>query len=316
MRHNKEILTLGEKYIIKDAICVREILLMYNPKSGNTYFNQELDLFIKTFNNKGYDVKIYRSSSKGKMNEYLTLTKALGSKCIIVSGGDGTVNEVINSMMNNNIKVPLGIIPAGTSNDFARYIKMPKDYEECFKVLANMKTETVDLGKVNSQYFINICCGGLFTNVSQNIDTDLKNTLGKMAYYIKGAEQIPNFKPFKVDIKTLDKKYSEELYLFLVLNSTGAGGFELIKDAEINDGYLDFIGVRSMSVLELPIILMKLLKGQHLEDKNVLYLRDKNFYIRSHDIEYAESDVDGEKGPDIPLKINVIPQALKIITNR
>lgn len=296
------------------------VLLIYNPKAGNTTFKNELDEFLEVFNKIGYDVRICRTMSKESINSYIQNNDMTAFDFVFIAGGDGTVNEVINSLQNENIDIPIGIIPAGTANDFARYLNIPFQYDKCFDVLSQMKVEEVDLGKVNDKYFINICCGGLFTNVSQNIDVELKNTLGKMAYYIKGAEQLPTFKPIKLKITTDDETYDDEFILFMVLNTTGAGGFDkLSTNANISDGLFEFIGVRSIKkVTDVTRLLMNLIIGEHLDDKNILYLKKDNFRIEciedNHLVE--ESDIDGESGPQLPLEIKVINKGLKVISNR
>jgi len=299
---------------------MKSVLLIYNPKSGNTTFKNELDEFLEVFNKMEYDVRICRTLSKLSIDDYIQNNDMDSFDFVFVAGGDGTVNEVINSLQNKNIDIPIGIIPAGTANDFARYLNIPFQYDKCFDVLSQMKVEEVDLGKVNDKYFINICCGGLFTNVSQNIDVELKNTLGKMAYYIKGAEQLPTFKPTKLKITTDYETYVDEFILFVVLNSTGAGGFDkLSTNANISDGLFEFIGVRSIKrVTDVPRLLMNLIIGEHLDDKNILYLKKDNFGIECVDPNHLleESDIDGESGPQLPLDIKVIHKGLRVISNR
>lgn len=90
-----------------------------------------------------------------------------------------------------------------------------------------MQMEDVDVGCVNGRYFINVCGAGLFTNVSQTVNIDLKNLIGKMAYYLKGAGQLPSFRPFKLRVEANGEVYEDNFILFLVLNSGSAGGFKL-----------------------------------------------------------------------------------------
>lgn len=299
---------------------MKNVLLMYNPNSGDKSFRYQLDDFIEAFGKKGYLVKVVRSQHKGHMKEYLENGSLRECHGVFVAGGDGSVNEVINGMMEHNIDIPLGIIPAGTANDFANSLKMPGSFKQCIDVLTDMKVEYVDVGIANEQYFINVCCGGLFTNVSQNIDIDLKNTLGKLAYYIKGAEQIYNVKPVHLNLDIDGEKFAEEFYIFLILNSSGAGGFyNIVPTAELNDGYFDFFAVRSnISIMDFPRILMKLMRGEHLNDKIVLHRRCKHIHIESENFEevFEETDIDGERGPDIPIQVKIKPKALRVFANK
>lgn len=298
---------------------MENVILMYNPKSGDTSFRFHLDSFIESFSKKGYIVHVLRSCHKGDMEKYLNEAKLEDCQGIFVAGGDGSVNEAINGMLKNNIDIPLGIVPAGTANDFANCLKIPTDFDECVQVLSKMKIQEVDVGKASERYFINVCCGGLFTNVSQNIDIDLKNTLGKMAYYLKGAEQIYNIKPIHLNIIADEEEYDEDFYIFLVLNSTGAGGFyHIAPSATIDDGYFDLVAVRTMtSIKDFPRMLMSLIKGDHLNDPNILHRKCQHIEIKSDNFgdAFNETDVDGERGPDLPIILDVIPKGLKVFIN-
>ena len=361
---------------------MQEVILLYNPKAGDTYFRFELDEFIAVFNTAGYDTRIFRSRAKGDMAAYLLKADLSNVAAVFVAGGDGSINEVVNGLMNCKHKVPLGVIPAGTSNDFARSLGFPSEYEKCINLLANMQMEDVDVGCVNGRYFINVCGAGLFTNVSQTVNIDLKNLIGKMAYYLKGAGQLPSFRPFKLRVEANGEVYEDnfilflvlnsgsaggfklatdaalddglydfvgkmayylkgagqlpsfrpfklrveangEVYednfiLFLVLNSGSAGGFKLATDAALDDGLYDFVGIRQVSLPEMTLLLVRMLKGEHLKDKSVLHLQSNHFLISSENIQddLRESDVDGESGPLLPLEIDVKPKALSLIVNR
>lgn len=293
------------------------VQLLYNPKAGDTLFKTKLDTFLRIFIEKGYEVRIYRSEGVGKMTEYLKEVDLSNTDAIIVAGGDGTINEVVNALMNMEIKPALGVIPAGTCNDFAKSLGFDMDIDSCIETLGEMQMNAVDVGEVNGRYFINVCGAGLFTNISQNVNNDMKNTFGKIAYYVKGAEQLPAFKPFRLRIESDGNVYEDDFLLFLVLNSEGAGGIQLAHGADLSDGYYDFVGIRSVPINEFTRMMVKLLKREHLTDKAVLHIRSDNFKISSENIieSFKESDVDGESGPKLPLDIKIHKGALNLIMN-
>ncbi len=292
------------------------VQLIYNPMAGARVFPTKIDYFIEVFQNKGYEVRVQRTKTAEDFSTCL-LDKDL-SECaaIIIAGGDGSVNQVVNSMMKNGIDIPLGVIPAGTANDFANHLNIPFNFSEAFENLSEMKVREIDVGRVNGEYFINVCCGGLFTNVSQNIDIELKNTIGKLAYYIKGMQQLPKFSRIRFRIKTENRIIDDYFFLFLVLNGSSAGGFsKLAKDAVLDDGYMDFVGIKECPLNYLPILFSKIITGDHLDDKNVEFCQIKKMDIECLEgIEsFEESDIDGEKGPDFPLHIEVLNKKLKVI---
>jgi diacylglycerol kinase (ATP) len=284
--------------------------LIYNPYSGDRSFRFKLDLAIDRLQRAGYEVTPYRTMSIEGIYESIRLHKDFD--CFIACGGDGTINHVINAMIQNGIDAPVGIIPTGTANDFAGHLGIPKKISEACDIIGRGNITQVDLGKINDRYFVNVAAGGLLTDVSQKIDINLKNTLGKMAYYLKGIEQLPNFRAIPIKIKHGEEIIEEAIYLFVILNGSNAGGFRLAPDATANDETLNLIAVKSCSIVELFNLFIKMLKGEHLGSSNIIYLRGKEFIIEcSQDI---ETDIDGEAGPSFPLNIRVSNKKLKIFT--
>ena len=294
---------------------MKKLKLIYNPFSGDKSFKFNIDLCIKIFQEAGYDVHIFRSIKKGDIIEHLNNMNK-DYDIIVVSGGDGTVNIVLNGIIKNNIKASLGIIPSGTANDFATYLNLPsKDLEECCNIITKTESKYIDIGLVNDTYFINVCGGGIFTNVSQNIDNSFKNALGTMAYYLKGVEQLSNVKPIPFKIYNSNEVIEEELYFFIVLNSAGAGSFaKLAPNASIVDGEFDFIAVKAKPVHELAVLFVKILRGEHINDSNIIYFRDKYIKIEclKEDVENYETDIDGEVGPNFPVTIKNLHSYIRV----
>lgn len=131
----------------------KDILLLYNPKAGDTFFRFELERFLNVFGNMGCTVRIFRSQVVGDMAACIQRTNMEELGLIITAGGDGTINEVLQALMKSPIRVPLGVIPAGTSNDVAHYLGMPEDYSQCIDVLLRMHMETMNVGEVNGTFF-------------------------------------------------------------------------------------------------------------------------------------------------------------------
>ncbi len=295
------------------------VSLIYNPKSGDKSFPGHLDSFITKFQRKGYIVDIYRSMEAGDLGKNLRDLNQEKYKMIIVAGGDGSVNELVNVMINNDINKPLGIIPAGTANDFASQLKMPANIEQAIdKILLNNKKK-IDIGRVNQKYFVNVCVGGALANISYTTDNDIKNMIGKLAYYLKGIKEIPKFKPMHLQITTSKQTIDDNFLMFIILNSKGAGGFKNIaRNAVVNDELFDFIGIKSNSILKFPATLARFFQGEQSNDENITYFQDNYFLIEHLDQQEQQlfCDIDGEKGPSFPLEISLLPQALTVFTNQ
>lgn len=294
---------------------MKKVKLIYNPKSGKTTFKNKIDIVIKKFQQQGYQVVPYRS------NDIDDLCNGLDHlddsyKAILIAGGDGSINSIINGMIRRQIDLPLGIFPAGTANDFAHHINMPNDIRSCCDIILKNQVQYVDVGRANQQYFINVACGGLLTNVSQHIDIKFKNILGKLGYYIKGIEQIPSFKAFPVRIEYDNKTIEEDIYLFLVLNGRSAGGFDkLAKGASIDDGVFDVIAFKACPITQIGSLFLKIFRGEHLDDSRVLYFKTSWLKISQISGPSMETDVDGERGPKLPLEIEILPKKLKVFCN-
>lgn len=290
---------------------MRKFILVYNPIAGDASFKFKLDQVIEAFQKKGCIIIPLRVSDEFESKDFVMLAREITIDGIIVSGGDGTIHEVINHLLEQELDLPLGIIPSGTSNDFAAYLQLDKNIETCVDIITEGKSKTFDVGKVNDKYFFNVASAGLMTSVAHNADSVLKNTLGKIAYYLKGLGELPNFKALKMRIIADQQVIEEEIFLFLVMNSGTVGGFpNLVPHARIDDGKLDLLIVNKCNLPELMSLFISFLKGIHCNSKYVTCLQAEHIYIEC--LEEVESDLDGELGPQLPLTIKIIPNKIKV----
>lgn len=290
---------------------MKKFLLAYNPVSGDASFKYKIDKVIQCFQEQKCYIIPHRIFFDKPADSFLSILEDIPVDGVIAAGGDGTVHEVINTMLLNESSLPLGIIPSGTSNDFAAYLQLEKDIYQCVNTIVQGKTRDVDVGKVNGQYFFNVASAGLLTSVAHNADVVLKNTLGKIAYYLKGLGELPNFRSLPMKMTIDGEHIEEDVFLFLVANSSTVGGFpNLAPCAKIDDGLLDILVVKRCGLPELMSLFISFLKGTHHNSKHLLYMQAKNIYIECEDS--LESDVDGERGPHLPLTISVVPQKIKV----
>lgn len=291
---------------------MKKVKLVYNSIAGQSKFTYFLDSVIEKFMQNDLEVIIYRAGQKDNLEEFLKNSDNEELYGIIVAGGDGTLNKVVTIMMKYNIKTPLGVIPAGTSNDFARHINMPNSYVESVEKILKNNVESVDVGKANEKYFINVCSAGLFTNSSQKADPDLKKTLGKASYFITGAKELFKFRPFSVRIKTDSEEFLEKINLFIIFNGSSVGGMKyLSSDSSIQDGLLDLIVIKNCSLHEVTRLLAKVLSG-NLEDKNIIYRKTKSVIIEKLRGKCDRPDVDGDEGPDFPMNVECVKDAINM----
>lgn len=288
-----------------------KVKFIYNPYSGENLILSKLDKVISLHQEAGYTIVPYRITAGEDVGVALNDIKDGNYKYILIAGGDGTVDSVVNAMTKSGISLPIGILPVGTANDFSKFLGMPSDVEEACKQILSSEVKSVDLGSINDKYFVNVASTGLFTDVSQKTDVNLKNTIGKLAYYLKGLEELPNFRKLHVNILSKEVEFDGEMYLLLVFNGATAGNFNLATRADACDGLLDIIMFKAVQIYELLPLFIKVLKGEHLDSNKVLYFKTDYLKVECH--EDIVTDIDGEKGPDFPLEIKCIKGGLKIL---
>ncbi|HAE61763.1 MAG TPA: diacylglycerol kinase [Eubacteriaceae bacterium] len=291
------------------------ILLIYNPVSGTRSFASHLDAFIDSFQQRGYEVHPVRSRSEDDFKDVIERKDLSTYSGVFIAGGDGSVNMAINKLIQIDVDIPLGIIPAGTVNDISYNLGIPQDINKAIKVLSEMKTERFDIGKANDRYFMNSCGAGLFIDVAHTTERELKNIMGRVAYYLKGISELPNFKAMKTRIVANEKTYNENIFLFLVVNGKSVGGFRsLASDASMQDGLLDFIGIKECQLNELSVLFAQILLGNYKNSKNVLHFKSDSIWIECLG-EYCQNvtDVDGERGPSMPLEITMKKRGISIV---
>lgn len=290
---------------------MRKIKLIYNVTAGQNEFKYFLDAIVEKFVDNNFDVSLFRAGKGSNLEEYIK--ECEGVYGFVVAGGDGTINRVVNVMMKNNIKVPLGVIPAGTSNDFARHINMPNGVMQCLDKILAGNIEPVDVGLANDNYFINVCSAGVCTNASQKVDKNLKNMFGKIAYFFTGIVEFFKFKPFEVKIETEHEIYVGKIFLFLIFNGSTVGGMDLFtKNPSIQDGLLDCIILKDCKHRKFRKMLGSILAGNFEEDENIIYVKEKHIKITKLSGKCDAPDVDGDPGPEFPMNVSCIKGGLNM----
>lgn len=290
---------------------MKKAIFIYNPMSGNHSVTQKLDYIIKRFQDAGVLLQPYRVA-EGDEEILLETLKSNSFEYAVVSGGDGTVNYVVNIMLKNDINLPLGIIPLGTSNDFARCLNIPNNINDYLDIILGGRIIEVDAGLINEEkYFLSTCAGGIFVDASFNTHSELKRNFGPFAYYLKALSELTSIKSFKVKIKTETESIEEEALIFLVLNGKHAAGFyNLIEDADLQDGIMDIVLIKNCSHIDLASMFFNVLSSGHLNNKNVLKLQARECTIKGN--RKISLSIDGEKGTGLPVTIRFVNKALKV----
>lgn len=292
---------------------MRKAKFIYNPNSGEKSIAHSLDFIISIYQKNNITLIPYRIDKDECIDKaFLDIDDTY--EHLLVAGGDGTIDILINAMKNLDINLPVGILPVGTANDFAHSLGLKCDIKEAVESIINSTPKTIDIGKINDKYFINVASSGMFTDVSQKINPDFKNYMGRVAYYIAGIEEALHLRAFNIKVNSREIKYEGNMYLMLVFNGKTAGNLNLAYKAELDDGYLDVIIFKAMPIPKSIPVFINVLKGEHLDNLNeneILYFKTKEIYIECMD--ELVTDIDGEKGPDFPLHIRCIEGGINIL---
>lgn len=286
-------------------------IFIYNPYSGGQNVPQRLDFIMDKFQSNNIIIQLYRVEHDN--TKLISLIKSDKFDFAVISGGDGTLHTITNILLKNDIHLPIGVIPAGTCNDFARCLETPETLEDALDVIISGKTLDVDVGLINNMtYFMDTCAGGLFVDIAYSTDTELKKNFGPLAYYLQGLTQLANIQPFSLTITTNDNIIKEDVLLFLVLNGKhGAGFSHLLREADLSDGIFDIVLIKNCSHIDLASLFFRIMNNELLDDENVLSLKSANCTFET------DRDVpltfDGERaGGGLPISIKCIPKALKV----
>lgn len=291
---------------------MKKIRLIYNKSAGQNKSSEIISDIIGKFSENDFEVTAFRASKENSCEEFIRNT-SVDTYALVVAGGDGTINKVINFMMKYKVDVPLGIIPAGTSNDFANHIGLLGNIELSVDRIIEGNIEPVDIGRVNEDYFVNVLSAGMFSSSVYKTDKRLKEALGQISYFLTAAKQPFEQKPFKIRIETEDAILEENVVVFIVFNGSSVGRINLFSnESSIQDGMLDMVIFRNGKINETLKILGEFEDGEFLSNDNVTYLRDKKFKISMIDGKCDRPDIDGDVGPEFPLDVECMEKAIKM----
>ena len=235
---------------------------------------------------------------------------------IIVAGGDGTLNEVVNGVGGRRTKILVGLVPLGTGNDFARSLGLPSAVEENIDILLSKKTKLIDLVRVRSRrtrYFINVSAGGFSGTVEEKLTPQIKRTWGPLAYVRSAAAALPKLHAYRTQI-VFDSKDRLSLDLYTVIIGNGrfvAGGLPIAPDADLSDGLLDVILIPNHAAPRIALLAGQMLLGKHLADDGIVFRRARKVAVRARPA--MSFNVDGEPVGSAPAVFQILPRALKFV---
>lgn len=292
-------------------------LLLINPKSGKEKKKKIVKKTIIFCQKNNIDLTIKYSRFPGDLTSIVN-KKASQYDYLLVSGGDGTVNEVINGLMKLDKKPILAIIPSGTVNDIAKILKIPKSINQNLKMIFKEKSiEKIDINKINDKYFLYVAASGYLTSISYDVNPVEKKILGKTAYVKRALELAKETTSHKIEVFANNEKYLIDASFSVLLSANQFGGLHLPmfdKKCKLNDGLIELRVFESKKNIFLRIIRFIISFGKKRKDE--ISINSNHFIIKSKDNDDLNWNCDGENKESNDIEITVLNKAFSIVVNK
>lgn len=276
---------------------MQKILMIVNPKAGKAKSKKYIENILINLKKNGHDVELELTTPKRNATKIIEEHK-LEKEEIIVWGGDGTLNEALIGLDKTNQDVKIAFIPMGTTNDFARSLKVSFDELAVSKNFDSYHVKEIDMGKIDDMPFNYVVSMGLFSKASYKTSRKWKNRIGKAAYYLNGMKELLHYKTHRLKLTSGDETISiEDDFLYgSISNSKYMGGFPIFRkqNIELDDGKFEvLLAKKPQNILATILVVLKILTG-NLKDKHIIFLRTSTLKIEAPN--GIDLSIDGEYG--------------------
>ncbi|HFU4054734.1 TPA: diacylglycerol kinase family lipid kinase [Streptococcus suis] len=291
--------------------------LIYNPTSGQEIMKKNVAEVLDILEGFGYETSAFQTTPEKDSAKNEARRAALaGFDLVIAAGGDGTINEVVNGIAPLEKRPKMAIIPTGTTNDYARALKVPRGNPvEAAKLIGKNQTILMDIGLAKNQkngihqehYFINIAAAGTLTELTYSVPSQLKTMFGYLAYVVKGAELLPQVQFTPVRVRHDGGVFEGSVSMIFVALTNSIGGFEqIVPDAKLDDGNFTLIMVKTGNLFEILHLIGQVLDGgKHIESDLIEYIKTQHLTVENLDPDSRLLiNLDGEFGGDAPVELD------------
>lgn len=275
---------------------MKQMLFIINPRSGRAQIKNRLLEILDVFAKADYQVEVHITQRALDAKETV-IQEGRGKDLIVCSGGDGTLNETISGMMELKHCPQLGYIPAGSTNDFASSLRIPKQMLAAAEVAAGGMGYPIDIGRFcGERYFVYVAGFGAFTEVSYLTSQDKKNLLGHQAYMLEGVKSLTSIKSYRMQVSCEEMELEEEFIFGMITNTISVGGFKGLvnQNVALNDGLFEVLLIRTPKT---PLELSNIVSGLFLREEHnefVYKFKTKSLSLKSE--EPVDWVLDGEFG--------------------
>ena len=252
---------------------MKRMLFIYKPRSGKGVVREQLSYIIEEFSKEDYEIVVHPTIGP---RDATRITQEFGDSfnLIVCSGGAGTLDEVVPGMQTGRVPRPLGYIPAGSANDYAASLGIPRKMTRAARAILEGTVYQCDLGRLNDSYFVYVAAFGAFVEVSYDTPQDMKNLLGHAAYVIKAMQSLNTLKAYHLRYESAEGSGEGDFLYGMITNSDSVGGFKGItgRDVTLNDGVFEVNLIRMPALaVEYPAIVNSLLNKT--PNKNIVTLK-------------------------------------------
>ena len=273
---------------------MKQMLFVLNPKAGMRKANRVLAEILDVFNRADFDVHIYVTAGQQDGVEAVKRL-ATGMDLVVCCGGDGTLNETVTGLLSAGLDIPVGYIPAGSTNDFANSMHLAADPVEAARQIVAGKSRPLDVGMFGSRYFTYVASFGAFTKASYATPQNVKNALGHTAYVLEGIRELTQIRKLHLRLE-LDGEVLEDDYLFgAICNSTSVGGILTLDPDQVDmaDGKFEVLLVRAPEDLAEVAECISAVQKQQYNCRMMTFRSASSVKVLSEDA--LDWTLDGEK---------------------
>lgn len=225
---------------------MKKLLFVMNPFAGTRRANRVLAEVLSVFNRAGYEVLTYMTAGQGDATREVQ-ARAAEVDLVVCVGGDGTFNETITGVLRSGRDLPVGYLPAGSTNDFAASLHLPTDLLQAARDIVEGEPCCYDVGKFGNRYFSYVASFGAFTRTSYSTPQNIKNALGHTAYLLEGISELSQIKPLHVRFELENEVIDDDFIFGAISNSTSVGGILTLdpRQVDMSDGKFELLLVRA-----------------------------------------------------------------------
>ena len=239
----------------------KTLLFIVNPRAGRTRTPVPFFDIVSAFGEEGWLLSVRQTSGRGDATRFIVQDGA-HFDAVVCCGGDGTLNEAVNGILQLPSPPPLGYIPCGSTNDFAASLRLPSQPMEAARQIMASRGELLDVGLFNQRPFVYVASFGAFTSASYSAPQSVKNQLGHLAYILQGVKDLASLRPYHAVITTEEETFSGDFLFGAVTNATSVGGLMKLREelVQLDDGQFElFLVPNPKTVAELQILIRSLL---------------------------------------------------------